>query len=255
MIRIFTSLYPESNPIRSREIQECLRRNLEQAAITEVCLLLEGNVTSPFQSKKLHTRKILHRPQYEDFFNWANERTQSDEDVSVICNSDICFDSYLQTLSVCLQANQCAALSRWEVDSGGVLRLFDRNDSQDVWVFRGNIRPVISDFLIGVPRCDNRMLHELRATGYEVINPAFSVRTYHLHAGERTEYPAVINGPYVQGPYEYLWPHNLMSLPATMLHRLRHPEEKLDWRIDWRKLQRTLPWRIWNKLKRRAARS
>ena len=255
MIRVFTSLYPEPNATRSGEIQSCLRRNLDAPIIGEVCLFLESNVTSPFSSEKIHTRTISHRPKYRDFFNWANQRNVSDEDLSVICNSDICFDSTLQSLNYYLRPDQCAALSRWDVVKSGTAQIFDRNDSQDAWVFCGRIRPIASDYLMGVPRCDNRLLYELRRAGYEVINPAFSVRAFHVHAGERAEYPGEIDGPHVEGPYEYIWPHNLISLPETVIHNLRDPEANIGWRIDWRKLQRTLPWRVVNKLKRLVARS
>lgn len=255
MIRLYASVYPERNPLRMQEILKCLERNLATPEIDAVCILLEGT-ESPFPDHpKLKTRQIEHRPQYRDFFDWANELVQSDKDTSIVTNSDIHFDSCISTLAQSLKPNQCAALARWDLQSDGSSRLFERNDSQDVWVFRGRIRLLTADFCVGIPRCDNRILHELRIAGYDVINPAFSIRAYHLHSGERVEYPANIDGPYVAGPYEYLWPHNLMTLPATAFHRLSHPETRLGWRLDWRKLQRTLPWRVIGKLKRLVARS
>ncbi len=253
MIRIFTSLYPEADKARAAEIRECLQRNLELVAIDEVCLILEKDMASTHTSEKLHTNAVGHRPTYHDFFDWANTRIQSDEDITVVCNSDIYFDSSLQILRQSMRLGHCAALSRWDIDSDGARRLFDRNDSQDAWVFRGRIRSISSDYLMGVPRCDNHMLYELKAAGYEVINPAFSVRAMHLHEGERGEYPGEIDGPHVGPPYAYLWPHNLMSLPGTLWHRWRHPESAVGWRFDWRKLQQTAPWRIVRKLKTLAA--
>jgi len=154
-----------------------------------------------------------------------------------------------------MRRNQSAALARWEIAPENLTHLLDRNDSQDAWIFKGRIRSVVSDYLMGVPRCDNRLLHELRRAGYEVINPAFSVRAHHLHHGERGEYPGEIQGLHVDPPYAYLWPHNLLSLPATLWHRFCHPESKLGWRIDWRKLQRSLPWRAVKRLRKLGARS
>ncbi len=250
MIRIFSSFYVERHQNRAAELLLCLEKNLALPEIESVCLLLEGT-ESPFPNhSKLKTRRISHRPQYNDFFDWANELGQSDTDATVIANSDIFFDSSISALAKALRPEQCAALARWDVQPDCSSRLFDRNDSQDVWVFRGKIRPVVADFCVGIPRCDNRILHELRSARYEVINPAFSVRAFHLHAGSRAEYPAEIQGLHVDPPYAYLWPHNLCSLPATLWHRWRHPEAKLGWRIDWRKLQRTLPWRVWKRLSR-----
>lgn len=250
MIRMFSSHYPERDAARMKESRLCLERNMALPELDEICLLLEGT-ESPFPDHpKLKTRQISHRPQYNDFFDWANELVQSNTDASIVVNSDIYFDSSILALVRALKPEQCAALSRWDVQPDGSARLFDRNDSQDVWVFRGKLRPVVADFCVGIPRCDNRILHELRSAGYEVINPAFSVRTFHLHAGSRGEYPGEIQGLHVDRPYAYLWPHNLLSLPETLWHRWRCPETKLGWRFDWRKLQRTLPWRVWKKLSR-----
>ena len=226
MVRLFTSYYRDRNDGRQAELIECLQRNLNLDAFDSVCLLLEGT-ESPFPDHpKLKTRPISYRPRYNDFFNWANEFVQSDSDASIIANSDIYFASSISALAKELSPEQCAALARWDVQPDGSARLFDRNDSQDVWVFRGKLRPVVADFCVGIPRCDNRILHELRSAGYEVINPAFSVRTFHLHAGSRGEYPGEIQGFHVDRPYAYLWPHNLLSLPETLLYNLRNPEAK-----------------------------
>jgi len=182
MIRVYSSFYPELCPQRRAEIRNCLERNLALPDVDFVCLLLEG-IASPFPDHpKLKTRPIAHRPTYTDFFDWGNAMVSADNDVSIIANSDIYFDSSLSALARNLMPNQCAALSRWDVQPDGTSRLFDRNDSQDAWVFRGKIRPIVPDFCMGIPRCDNRMLYELRAAGYEVINPAFSVKVFHLHA-------------------------------------------------------------------------
>ncbi len=250
-VRLFVSIYPEQSAQRRLELQACLEKNQESQLFDNVCLLVEGAAELTVSTNRVERRRFSERPTYRDYFQWANECLSSDDDYSVIANSDLYFDDTLLPLVRCLKLGQCAALSRWDVQADGSARLFDRNDSQDVWIFKGKIRPVVSDYLMGVPRCDNRLLYELRRAGYEVINPSFSVRAFHRHAGERMEYPGQIEGPYVEGPYEYLWPHNLMSLPQTFLHNRQNPDSKLGWRIDWRRLQRTLPWRVFNKIKRR----
>ncbi|QDV69529.1 hypothetical protein Poly24_32450 [Rosistilla carotiformis] len=240
MIRLFTSYYPEVNRRRREEINECLRRNLAEDVIGEVCLFLE-NTDSPQQHNKLRTRTIHSRPLYKDFFVWARELCGGDSNTVVICNSDIYFDSSLAALGRQLLPGQCVALSRWNVRAGGSPALFDRNDAQDSWIFRGPPRDIVDDFPIGVPRCDNRMMYELRRAGYRVINPAFSVRSYHLHAGQREEYDQTNLSAFVDPPYQYIWPHNLCSLNRTLLYNLLHPSERIGWRMDWRWLRGTLP--------------
>jgi hypothetical protein len=243
MIRLFTSFYPESNAVRSREIIECLKRNLELQQIDEVCLLLE-NTESPLHHSKLVTKPISHRPLYQDLFQWAREKQSWDDDLSIICNSDIYFDSAIAVLGRQLTPRLCVALTRWDVQPDNNVKLFYRNDSQDTWVFRGRIRKVIDDFQIGVPRCDNRMLYELRQAGYLVINPAFSVRSLHLHAGLREEYVQDKLSTFVSPPYAYLWPHNLHSLPMVCLHNMCHSDTKLGWQFDWQRVKRSMSARI-----------
>ena len=243
MIRLFTSHYPERNERRCAELLMSLASNLENPAIDSVHLLLE-RVDAPPEHKKLQTRRIDHRPTYNDFFQWAAELKPAESDLTVIANSDICFDASIKGMDHALLPSQCAVLSRWNVGVEESPVLFDRNDSQDVWIFRGPLKDTQGTFCVGVPRCDNRILFELKSAGYAVINPAFSIRAYHLHAGERVEYPTDNQLHFVDPPYAYMWPHNLWSLPRTLVHNLHHPEARIGWRLDRRMLARFLPLRI-----------
>jgi len=242
LIRLFTTSYRESNAGRGAEYLQCLRNNLQHTLIHEVCVLDENCGWLPTHDK-IRVRTVKSRPTYADFFQWINQLC-TPQDISIIANSDIYFDETLSLLTRGLRPDTCAALSRWDVLPAGTCQLFDRNDSQDVWAFLGPVHGVTSDFLLGVPRCDNRILFELRAAGYQVINPAFTIRAQHLHAGVRTEYPAVPEGPFVPGPYAYLFPHNLMSLPQLLLCRLLRTDGGAAYRIDRRLLGRLRPDRI-----------
>ena len=250
MIRLFTSVYPERYVRRRSEVEECLRRNLASPAIQLVGVFLENLEHAPAENAKLQTRCIGHRPKYEDFFQWASECQATDTDLTIIANSDIYFDNSVQVLAAALRPSQCAALSRWDVASNSQCVLSDRNDSQDAWVFRGSLRSIRGDFSVGVPRCDNRILYELRRAGYVVINPAFSIRSFHLHAGQRQEYAGKNLDHFVDPPYEYLWPHNLWSWPRTVLHNLLHRRSRVGWRLDHRRLNRSLPVRVARKVVR-----
>jgi hypothetical protein len=250
MTRLFTTLFSETSPARRAEYDECLRRNLACAALDEICLLIEGESLAPPDSPKLRPRKIARRPHYSDYFTWIEEAAKPG-DVSVIANSDIYFDNQLGLFKNWGLPERCVvALSRWDVAPDGSASLFDRNDSQDTWIVRGTVRGVHGDFPIGVPRCDNRILFEFQKAGFRVANPAFSIRTYHLHAGQRVEYSGPVLPHYVPAPYRYLFPHNLWTLPRTLWHNLRHPGCRVGWRLDRRRLARTVPARGWNKLVR-----
>ena len=250
-VRLFTSAYAESNPVRRQELAACLQNNLALKTIDQICLLVEAGADAPGGSDKLLCRTVNRRPRYQDFFLWANELCGSQADISIIANSDIFFDKTLEDLARLLTPLSCAALSRWDLQPDGKAVLFDRNDSQDAWVFSGSIRSVSGDFYVGVPRCDNRILYELRQAGYQVINPAFSVRAMHLHSGIRTEYPAEITGLFVPPPYEYLFPHNLVSLPLYLAGRLTGRYSSFRWRLDPRLILR---WSVPRVLRRVASR-
>jgi hypothetical protein len=248
MLRLFTTLYPEQNLERLAEYVECLQRNLSCAHIDELCLLVEGEGTEVPESPKIRVCKIGARPTYEDFFKWIDE-VAGPEDVSVVANTDIWLDGSIGAAIRKLESRECYALARWEGDL-----LWDRNDSQDCWIFRGKVIGVRGDFPLGVVRCDNRILYELQEAGYRVLNPAFSIRVHHLHVGDRMEYGAT-EAHFIQPPYRYLWPHNLLGPIGTVWHNLRYPSQKLGWRFDRRKAARTFPVRVIRKLARLAMRS
>jgi len=250
VIRVYTSYYRECNALRHSELLECLRRNVECPVIDEVCLLLEAVERPPFEHEKLRTKQIVTRPTYTQFFQWINDVKSLTSDLSIIANSDIYFDAGIASFRKALKDNQCAALARWDEKASGDIVPLYRNDSQDAWVFRGSLKKVTGDFHVGVPRCDNRMLYELKKAGYEVINPAFSIKAFHLHAGRRPEYQNENLEHFVEPPYAYLWPHNLWSLPRTLRYNLQHPDARIGWRLDRRRLECSLPGRALRKLMR-----
>lgn len=239
--RLFTTFYSEINLTRQAEQAECLRRNLDCDEIEEVCVLVEGEGLILPDSPKIRIHRIRNRPTYDDFFGWINQ-VAVPNDISVVANTDIWFDGSIGVAARQLSPRECYALARWDGD-----QLNDRNDSQDCWVFRGKVEGVYGDFPLGVVRCDNRILYELQQAGYQVFNPAFAIRTNHLHTGERTEYGET-EASFVQPPYRYLWPHNLLGPLGTIWHNLRFPNQKLSWRFDRRKAARTLPVRVIRKL-------
>ncbi len=240
MIRLFTTRFPETNLARRAEYALALSGNLACAVIDEVCLLDECPDTPLPASAKIRQRSISRRPLYNDYFVWIDEVAGPD-DLSVITNADIVLDSGFGLFRQWqFPENSVYALARWDTSSEGRPTLRDRNDSQDTWVFRGRTRDIGGDFPIGVPRCDNRIAKELEIAGYRVLNPSFSLKTYHLHAGDRSAYPQGDQPGFVPPPYLYVWPHNLWSLPRTLAHNSMHPRARVGWRVDRRLLKRRI---------------
>jgi len=234
-VRLFTSYYKETDSARKVELLTCLHENLDLDTVEIVFLFLE-NVDLPVVHPKLVTRAIRKRPKYIDFIDWANELVTESKDTTIICNSDISFDKSLGACSRALRPNECAALSRWDLVKDGPPRLFYIPYSQDAWIFSGKIRALECNYNIGVSGSDNRLMYELFESGYKVINPALSIRSYHHHDAPPRKYVTHSVGP----PYRGMYPHNLHNLPRTIWQNALNGSEKQSWYFDWRLIERSV---------------
>ncbi len=185
MIRLFYNYYEDRNPIRKREIDFCLQKNLENKLLTTVI------IESP------------SKPTYEFFFQQINRLAEPD-DISIICNSDIFFDETIKFVEK-IKDKELFALLRWEWLPGGP-HLFERPDSQDTWIVRGKVENVFGAFSLGIRGCDNRIAYEFQKAGYTVSNPAKTIKSYHVHTSNVRNYTMA---DLVPPPYYTLGPTSL----------------------------------------------
>jgi hypothetical protein len=186
MIRLIYNYYEDKNPIRKKEIDFCLQKNLDNPHIKTI--IVESDA----------------KPTYQYFFKKINDLT-SPEDVNIMCNSDIFFDDTI-ALAEGIRSKQFYALLRWEYMPNGTVQFNERGDSQDTWIVRGKIENVYGDFTLGIRGCDNRIAYEFQKAGYDVINPSRSIKTYHVHnSGIRNYTMAQVIPP----PYYTLMPSSL----------------------------------------------
>ena len=125
------------------------------------------------------------RPTFNDLFDLCDP-----DAINVIANSDIYFTE-LPPHPVCGEA---WALSRWDVDEEGRVKLWDHADSQDVWIFHGKPTGIDAPFPMGVPGCDNSLAWLIEEAGYNLRNPSKSVCAYHLHNVQWRSYLAEPGG-------------------------------------------------------------
>lgn len=211
---LYTSYYKDKNEARQAELLECLDRNIKCKWIDHVVILLEGKAEE-FDIPKSDKIKIVEckRPTYRDFFDLANA-VSKEGDYSIIANSDIYFDRSIRLIRMVDMSNTCIALSRWHYYNKKRIELHNEQYSQDVWIFRGKIKPVgYCDFTLGIAGCDNRIAHELARAGYKMFNPAKDIKTIHLHVTEVRNYN---QNHRIQKPY--------LPVPVTNLHHV--PELK-----------------------------
>lgn len=189
MIRLFISYYKDKSEVRQRELEHCIQKNIENKFIDKIIVLLEG-CDSDFpilNNNKVCIVQDCPRATYKAMFEYAN-KLSSQDDISIIANTDIYFDETVQKMNT-LQNHFCYALSRWHEFPDGNIALHNEQYSQDVWAFRGLIKfPRFCDFHLGVPGCDNRIAYELHKAGYLLMNPAYDIKCYHNHKSDLHNY-------------------------------------------------------------------
>lgn len=211
MIRLITLSYDAKNAARQAELQECLQRNLANPHLGQVLLWKESGKTPAAPTglgSKLALLEKNHAPTFDELFALANAVCDRD-DVALIANSDVWFDD-TAALIESIRPNQFFALLRWEEDG----KLFStpngqpRPDSQDAWIFRAPIRPVGAPFGLGLPRNDNALAYRLWKLGFDLRNPAKTIRIHHLHASAVRSY----------GSTKFCIPPPWLHLEATEIH-------------------------------------
>jgi hypothetical protein len=140
---------------------------------------------------------------FSSFINIANKYKYG---LNIIANTDIYFDEYnIGLIKASITDNECYALSRWDIQLGGDSVHHCSRDSQDVWIFKGSIRNIKSDFQLGRAGIDNRIAHEISEAGYEVINPSKTIKSYHLHITGIRNYRRV-ESETIPKPYKLIQP-------------------------------------------------
>jgi hypothetical protein len=247
-IHLYTTFYPENKQARRQELLTCLDKNLSNTALASVTVFNEGGDLNDFTQEKLKVLTINQRPTYQDFINYINKNSRQ-EDIHIIANTDIYFDEHIAVLKHLDLKDKALALSRWDTTEQKKPKLYNHNDSQDVWIFKGSIKKELkANFPLGVPRCDNRLLYELENAGYKVCNPAFSIKSYHIHKGQRAlVYTEDDNIYKIPPPYRYLYPHNLYGFWKTLYFNLNHNEKLGAYRYDIKKVNFWWPVRLLRK--------
>jgi hypothetical protein len=202
-INLFTSYFKHPNIKRQEELNFCRDINAK----------LNFNFIYTYYDDEL--------PNYSSFFEKFNSYPN---DINILTNSDIFFKSesleqirtYFTNLNDEDRKKTCIALTRWEYFDENTITPPRFQDSQDTWIFYGNVfyDDSIDDVTLGTPGCDNRILAELiYRYKYTVINPSLSIETYHYHLtgdATRTYLDSLCERTrMVQGPYEFLPPHYL----------------------------------------------
>lgn len=205
MVRIIQNYYIDPEPRRQEEIENCLYMNMVSGA-DEIILFTSE---SP-EGDKIVKVDFDGRPTFKDYFDYINTVAKED-DISIICNSDIFFlPKDIGVIHSKIKEDEVYVLSRWDVTERGDV-LFDRDDSQDTWIFKGLVGYVEDcDITLGKAGIDNAIAERLQRKGYTVLNPSRTIKSFHLHKTMIRRYNPV---DAISRPYLLVKPHYINEKP------------------------------------------
>ena len=211
MFHLMTEYHVPTNADRHEEYLTCLRENLKNPLIGKIHIFLESNRKRPpiddpkivyakahqksFEEHKKaniseYDKEYLKRTEqarasYSDYFRYARENLHGEN--CIIANSDIFFDETLEVIDGVDLKNTLICLSRWDIKEGlggKAVRLFNRPDSQDSWIFTSPMNEEVEEkttFFLGRMGCDNKLAWIAYHAGVKLTNPAKQIIAKHLH--------------------------------------------------------------------------
>ena len=182
-MKLYVNSYRTGNPERDAELADCLERN-RKLPFLEVCAV-EGSYT------------------YSELFSLSQDVDK--DEICIFANADIeITESFLRANKELIHG-ECWALSRHNFLPGTETRepslvpmLFPL--SQDVWCFRGPVKEIKANFMLGTPACDGSIAYILNKAGYRVTNPSKSIVAIHHHAVAHRTKKEELPGPVLEIP-------------------------------------------------------
>ncbi|QKX18087.1 exostosin family protein [Microbulbifer sp. YPW1] len=203
MINVFFPYYTCGNAARQQEIDLCLEKNISNSAIDKLFVLIDDKTSFSSSNSKVEVVYLDQRPTYSKWLQLT--ASMKLEGVSVLCNSDIYFDSSIVGLSDVLGVERSfVALSRWELLGNEISLHKNPHWSQDVWAVRCGeeySRELLHslNFPMGVPRCDNKIAYIFAIQGWRVINPCQFIKSIHVHETQLRGYDKQLDSRIIGG--------------------------------------------------------
>ncbi len=202
-IHLCTPYFCSQSDERQAEFDACLKGNIENSYIDRITLFVDDGHEPPFQHQKVRIVDISRRLTYRDWLDFA--LAAGEPEISILSNTDILFDETVAKLLAIFEwKNRFVALSRHEKIGDSLDRHPDPKWSQDVWAIRTDDEVTEAfrrdvDFMLGVPRCDNKIIYEAAVHGWDVINPFPAVRAIHVHESQVRGYHKTLDRTLIGG--------------------------------------------------------
>lgn len=178
---------------RAREIKRCLEENIKCPYIDRIFLLNEEDFSADFpkgSESKILQKIIGKRLTYDAVIQTIYEDVPEGI-IVVFSNSDIYLEESTKLLWSIDLENKFLSLLRWDVaeKEGEQPKLFGpRDDSQDTWILSSTSVKArkwhFADlaFPFGKNGCDNAINVEMLRQKFLIANPAYSLKTLHVHS-------------------------------------------------------------------------
>jgi len=186
---------------RYDEIDQTFKVNLQNPLFDRIiCYYCKANEGSNYVPEPNPIVELVEMraplPYYDDLFHLANSKT-GHYDINILCNNDIIIGPWVRyTLNNLVDPSTFFCLSRYELEEKWFGSYNDipkinhelRPCSQDVWVYRGKIKPTFGHFAKGNNwGCDEVIGEEAHRNGYTVSNPSKLFPTFHNHMSQVRE--------------------------------------------------------------------
>lgn len=187
---------------RSRELKECLLRNIKNPFIDEIHLLNEISYPEWLTHPKIKEHVIVNRLSFDAVLSHIKANIPANTIVA-FANTDIYFDGTIKHLYSISLDKKFLSLLRWDdpnlpqiqnEEERQPAKIFGpRPDSQDTWILKSDdvtFDPQIPDFQIqfGKPGCDNALNVAMLKQKFLIANPAYTIKTYHIHLSAIRDY-------------------------------------------------------------------
>jgi len=206
---LLTGFYSDKDEGRTAELMETLSNNLRNDRIARVHLFVEDSSIDAPKMGKVVVINVGHRMTFADYFSYANENLVGKK--VMLANSDVFFDDTLALLDDYELKGKMLCLSRW--DKMGEEYVLEFVCGQDSWAFQPPIPRFPCDWPLGKLGSELRLNHEARKAGMTLLNPAFSIRSFHLHSSGVKNYSR-LDG--IMGEEDQVWASTLNPEPTRI---------------------------------------
>lgn len=220
-IVLYINFYTDKSKDRQNELDYCIKTNGELSCIDKIYMVVDDVETYQQWSvdyPKIHLHLMNKRPTYMDFFIFINQTQEHPQQINMLSNTDIYFNTSLQQLKSFRWNNVALCLSHQEALLA---------DSQDTWAWQGPMRNITpeSSFCLGFPGCENRLANILHKSGYKPHNPSKSIIAMHMHKSMIRHYTHDMR---IYGEYTTIQPSHLgdFSKGSSTFNKSRPPSSK-----------------------------